>query len=47
MIDWNKLVGTTWKTFEDFCYVFTQMEYGAFGEFTNIDDSAGGDSVEF
>ena len=47
MIDWNKLMGTQWKTFENFCYVLAQRKYGYLGVFTNIDDSAGGDGVEF
>ena len=47
MIDWNKLVGTSWKTFEDFCYVLARKEFQHEGQFTNIDDSAGGDGVEF
>ncbi|KKL10072.1 hypothetical protein LCGC14_2559490 [marine sediment metagenome] len=47
MIYWNKLIGTPWKTSEDFCYVLTQKGNGDLGVFTNIDDSAGGDSVEF
>ena len=41
------LEGTPWKTFEDFCYVIARREYEKTGRFINIDDSAGGDGVEF
>lgn len=47
MIDWNKLDGTQWKSFEDLCYVISRKEFNQEGQFTNIDDSAGGDGVEF
>ncbi|KKN67592.1 hypothetical protein LCGC14_0459850 [marine sediment metagenome] len=47
MIDWGRLGGTPWKTFEDFCFVIAQRQFEANGKFTNIDDSAGGDGVEF
>ena len=47
MLDWNKLYGTQWKSFEDLCYVLSRKEFEQEGQFTNIDDSAGGDGVEF
>jgi hypothetical protein len=47
MIDWTKLQGINWKSFEGFCYVLAQRNYVDQGIFTNLDDSGGGDGVEF
>jgi len=47
MIDWSKLLGNARKTFEDFCYVLAANEFENLGKFTNVDDSGGGDGVEF
>ncbi len=50
MIDWSKLrsyQGNRWKSFEEFCYSIAKRLYYAQGKFTSIDDSGGGDGVEF
>lgn len=47
MIDWSKLRGDPQKSFERFCYVLARLLYRNIGRFTNIDDSGGGDGVEF
>ncbi len=50
MIDWSKLKpyeGNAWKSFEEFCYQVAKSEYKDLGIFTPIDDSGGGDGVEF
>lgn len=47
MIDWNNLKGDKRHSFERFCYVLAKRIYGEKGKFTDIDDSGGGDGVEF
>jgi len=50
MIDWSKLKpyqGYRWKSFEEFCYSIAKRLYHDEGNFTPIDDSGGGDGVEF
>jgi len=46
-IPWEKLQGDKRKTFEEFCYQIAKGLYGHQGRFTSIDDSGGGDGVEF
>jgi hypothetical protein len=50
LIDWSKLKpyqGDEWKSFEAFCYQVTDRLYGDKGILTPIDDTGGGDGVEF
>lgn len=50
MIDWSKLKpyqGFKWKSFEEFCYQIAKGLYEDEGRFTPIDDTGGGDGVEF
>jgi len=50
MIDWLRLEpyeGYRFRSFEELCYQVAKGRYGKRGEFTPIDDSGGGDSVEF
>ena len=50
MIDWSKLKpyqNDTRKSFEELCYQIAKKKYGSLGKFTSIDDSGGGDGVEF
>ena len=50
MIDWKKLEpyqGNKWKSFEEFCYSIAKRLYSTQGKFTPVDDSGGGDGVEF
>lgn len=50
MIDWNKLQPyktTKTKSFEQLCYQLAVRMSGSQGKFTPIDDSGGGDGVEF
>lgn len=50
MIDWGRLKpyrSDKRKSFEELCYQLAKAEYGATGTFTSIDDSGGGDGVEF
>jgi hypothetical protein len=50
LIDWSKLKpyqGSEWKSFEEFCYQIARRLYEEKGLFTSIDDSGGGDGVEF
>ena len=50
MIDWSKLKpyrGDKWKSFEELCYQMAKGLYQRLGRFTPIDDSGGGDGVEF
>ena len=50
MIDWAKLKpykSDSRKSFEMLCYVIAKREYENKGEFSSIDDSGGGDGVEF
>jgi hypothetical protein len=47
MIDWSKLSGHSWKSFEDLCYQVARRLHSEKGKFSNIDDSGGGDGVEF
>jgi len=50
MIDWSKLKpyeGDKFKSFEELCYQIAKGLYAKRGEFTPIDDSGGGDGVEF
>lgn len=50
MIDWAKLrtyQNDKRKSFEELCYQVANRLYGDRGDFTSIDDSGGGDGVEF
>ena len=50
MIDWLKLrpyEETKYRSFEELCYQIAKGLYGQCGHFTSIDDSGGGDGVEF
>lgn len=50
MVDWSKLrpyQGFRWKSFEEFCYSIAKRLYDYKGKFMPIDDSGGGDGVEF
>jgi hypothetical protein len=50
MIDWEKLKpyeNAKWKSFEELCYQIAQRQFKNLGEFTPVDDSGGGDGVEF
>ena len=50
MVDWSKLKlyeENRWKSFEEFCFSIANRLYHDKGDFTPIDDSGGGDGVEF
>ena len=50
MIDWSKLKpyqNDKYRSFEELCYQIAKGLYGENGRFTPIDDSGGGDGVEF
>lgn len=50
MIDWEKLKpyeNAKWKSFEEFCYQIAKRQFNNLGEFTPVDDSGGGDGIEF
>ena len=50
MIDWSKLEpyqGNKYRSFEELCYQIAKGLYGHMGRFTSIDDSGGGDGIEF
>ncbi|MFC5284361.1 hypothetical protein [Pedobacter alpinus] len=50
IIDWNKLQpykATKSKSFEQLCYQVASRLYSSEGSFTPVDDSGGGDGVEF
>ena len=50
MIDWSKLKSyehDQYRSFEELCYQIAKGLYGDRGRFTSIDDSGGGDGVEF
>ena len=50
MIDWSELKtyqGSKWRSFEELCYQIAKGRYGGCGRFTSVDDSGGGDGVEF
>ena len=50
MIDWSKLKpyqNDKYRSFEELCYQIAKGLYGEMGRFTSIDDSGGGDGVEF
>lgn len=50
MIDWDKLEpyqGNKYRSFEELCYQIAKKLYEHEGRFTSIDDSGGGDGVEF
>jgi|GEM_PF-1992664 len=50
MIDWNKLKPYRTdrrKSFEELVYQIARQEYNQQGRFTRVDDSGGGDGVEF
>lgn len=50
LINWNKLktyATNQNKSFEELCYQLAFEEYSSQGELTSIDDSGGGDGVEF
>ncbi len=49
-IGWSKLKPydhTTYRSFEELCYCIAKNLYGHRGQFTSLDDSGGGDGVEF
>ena len=50
MIDWSKLEpykNDQRRSFEELCYQIAKGLYGEKGRFTSVDDSGGGDGVEF
>ena len=50
MIDWSELKTyqeTKYHSFEELCYQIAKGIYGEQGTFTRVDDSGGGDGVEF
>ena len=50
MIDWSKLETyqrDKYRSFEELCYQIAKEHHGEMGRFTSIDDSGGGDGVEF
>ena len=50
MIDWSKLKpyqNDKYRSFEELCYQIAKGLYGEKGRFTSVDDSGGGDGVEF
>ena len=50
MIDWSKLKtyqSDQYRSFEELCYQIAKGVYGECGRFTSVDDSGGGDGVEF
>lgn len=50
MIDWSKLEpyrNDKYRSFEELCYRVAKELYGRDGSFTSVDDSGGGDGVEF
>jgi hypothetical protein len=50
MTDWSRLQpfrGDRRRSFEELCYQLAVREYGHLGRFIRIDDSGGGDGVEF
>ena len=50
MIKWSELKTyqeTKYRSFEELCYQIAKGLYGERGTFTSVDDSGGGDGVEF
>ena len=50
MIDWSELKpyqNDKYRSFEELCYQIAKGLYGEKGRFTSVDDSGGGDGVEF
>ena len=50
MIDWSKLktyISDKYRSFEELCYQVAKGLYEREGRFTSVDDSGGGDGVEF
>ena len=50
MIDWSKLKSyqnDKYRSFEELCYQIAKGLHGEKGRFTSVDDSGGGDGVEF
>ena len=50
MIDWSKLKpyqNDKYRSFEELCYQIAKGLHGEKGRFTSVDDSGGGDGVEF
>ncbi|MGF9982088.1 ATP-binding protein [Bacillus subtilis] len=50
MIEWSKLKAYETdqkKSFEELCYQIARLEFDEKGTFTSVDDSGGGDGVEF
>ena len=50
LIDWSKLKtyqNYKYRSFEELCYQIAKVLHGEKGRFTSVDDSGGGDGVEF
>jgi hypothetical protein len=50
MLDWSRLKtyqNSKYKSFEELCYQLAKRLHGSHGWFTSIDDSGGGEGVEF
>jgi hypothetical protein len=50
MLDWSRLKtyqNSKYKSFEELCNQLAKRLHGSRGRFTSIDDSGGGDGVEF
>ena len=50
MIDWSKLKpyqNDKYRSFEELCYQIAKGLHGEMERFTSVDDSGGGDGVEF
>ncbi|HZL53239.1 MAG TPA: hypothetical protein VFC37_20080 [Terracidiphilus sp.] len=50
MLDWSRLKtyqNSKYKSFEELCYQLAKRLHGSRGWFTSIDDSGGGEGVEF
>lgn len=50
MIDWSKLKpykSDKYKSFEELCFQIAKVLHGHKGRFTSVDDSGGGDGIEF
>lgn len=47
MINWSKIKDNKNRSFEELCFQVAKELYGKKGSFTRVDDSGGGDGVEF